>query len=433
MRILLVTQYWYPENGVPQRRWSWLAKILIDAGHEVCVVAPPPRNSRSIDDATGDSSLTRKVPYKGAEGETIFRSSAYRVGDSITSKAASQLLIALSQVRTLIKNRKQIEPDLVIGTVPALPTAGVTWLAAKIFGRPYVIDLRDAWPDLMGQATSWNAGVGDPSIREKLAKNGPLQLVTRVSTKVLNSLLRGARAILVTSSTLKASLESRRELFTRGASPEVVVIRNVFPVASQPTEDRESHRKNGHLNVLYAGTIGRAQNLQNALEAAKLAKQQGLQVHMTFVGAGAARELLQEKAQEFGVDARFIRLKPAELLNAYYDWADTALVHLAEWEPLRRTVPSKTYELLFNRIHISGVVEGEAADLISSLGGGDVVAPQDPLALANLWVSLGNNPKRLSVGSTGRDWVIREREEMTPVRLLQILQQIEASDDNASS
>ena len=432
MRILLVTQYWHPENGVPQRRWSWLAKILIDAGHEVCVVAPPPRKSRSID-TTGDSRLIRKTPYKGTEGETIFRSSTYRMGDSITSKVMSQLLIALSQVRTLLRNRKQIEPDLVIGTVPALPTAGVTWLAAKIFGRPYVIDLRDAWPDLMGQASSWNTGIGDPSIREKLAKNGPLQLVTRVSTKILNSLLRGARAILVTSSTLKASLESRSELSTRGRSPEVVVIRNVFPVASQPTEDRGNHQKDGHLNVLYAGTIGRAQNLQNALEAAKLAKLQGLHVHMIFVGAGAARELLQDKAQELGVDARFIRLKPAELLNAYYDWADTALVHLAEWEPLRRTVPSKTYELLFNRIHISGVVEGEAADLISSLGGGDVVPPQDPSALANLWVSFGNNPQRLSVGTTGRDWVIREREEMTPVRLLQILQQIEASDDNASS
>lgn len=432
MRILLVTQYWYPENGVPQRRWSWLTKILIDAGHEVCVVAPPPRNSRSVD-TMGDNTQTRKMPYEGTEGETIFRSSAYRVGDSITSKAVSQLLIAISQVRTIIKNRKQIQPDLVIGTVPALPTAGVTWSASKIFGRPYVIDLRDAWPDLMGQASSWNAGVGDPSIREKLAKNGPLQLVTRLSTKALNSLLKGAKAILVTSSTLKASLESRRELSTRGTSPEVVVIRNVFPVASQPTENRGRHRKSSHLNVLYAGTIGRAQKLQNALEAAKLAKQQGLQVHMIFVGAGAARELLQEKAQEFGVDARFIRLKPAELLNAYYDWADTALVHLAEWEPLRRTVPSKTYELLFNRIHISGVVEGEAADLISSLGGGDVVAPQDPLALANLWVSLGNNPTRLSVGTTGREWVIREREEVTPVRLLQTLQQIEALGDNASS
>lgn len=406
--------------------------MLIDAGHEVCVVAPPPRNSLSVDTAA-ESTQTRKLPYKGTEGETIFRSSAYRVGDSITSKAANQLLIALSQVRTLIRNRKQIEPDVVIGTVPALPTAGVTWVAAKIFDRPYVIDLRDAWPDLMGQASSWNAGVGDPSIREKLAKNGPLQLATRVSTKVLNSLLRGARAILVTSSSLKASLESRRELSTRGNNPEVVVIRNVFPVASQPTEGRGSRRKSGHLNVLYAGTIGRAQNLQNALEAAKLAKQQGLQIHMIFVGAGAARELLQEKAQEFGVDARFIRLKPAELLNAYYDWADTALVHLAEWEPLRRTVPSKTYELLFNRIHISGVVEGEAADLILRLGGGDVVAPQDPLALANLWVSLGNSPMRLSVGTAGRDWVIREREEETPVRLLQMLQQIEASDDNASS
>ena len=148
MRVLLVTQYWYPENGVPQRRWSWLAKMLIDAGHEVCVVAPPPRNSRSVD-TMGDSTQTRKMPYKGTKGETIFRSSAYRVGDSITSKAASQLLIALSQVRTLIRNRKQIEPDLVIGTVPALPTAGVTWVAAKIFDRPYVIDLRDAWPCLL--------------------------------------------------------------------------------------------------------------------------------------------------------------------------------------------------------------------------------------------------------------------------------------------
>lgn len=431
MRILLVTQYWYPENGVPQRRWSWLVKILINAGHEVSVVAPPPRNSRSIE-TTGESELLSKTPYRGAEGETIFRSSAYRVGDSITSKAASQLLIALSQTRTIIRNRKQIEPDLIIGTVPALPTAGVTWLAAKIFDRPYVIDLRDAWPDLMGQATSWNTGVGDPSIREKLAKNGPLQLVTRVSTKILNSLLRRARVIVVTSSSLKTSLESRSELTTRGSSPEVVVVRNVFPVASQPTEDRGNHRKSGHLNVLYAGTIGRAQNLQNALEAAKLARQQGLELHMTFVGAGAAREMLQKKAQEFGVDARFVRLKPAELLNAYYDWADTALVHLAEWEPLRRTVPSKTYELLFNRIHISGVVEGEAADLISSLGGGDVVSPQDPSALADLWVSLSQNPTRLSIGTTGREWVIRERQVVSPARLLQMLQHMEVADGNAS-
>lgn len=184
--------------------------------------------------------------------------------------------------------------------------------------------------------------------------------------------------------------------------------------------------------MLYAGTIGRAQNLQNALQAASLAQQQGLQIHMIFVGAGAARELLEEKARELGIDARFIRLKPAERLNTYYDWADTALVHLAEWEPLQRTVPSKTYELLFNQIHISGVVEGEAADLIRDLDGGDVVSPQDPEALANLWVALSRNPSRLKVGVTGRDWVSRERQETTPVRLLKLLQQIEVRHGGAS-
>lgn len=432
MRILLVTQYWYPENGVPQRRWSWLSRILIDAGHEVCVVAPPPRNSHSAPDRS-QNDKAGKCLTEGVAGETIFRSSTYRVGNSITSKAASQLLIACSQVRTLVKNRKAINPDLVIGTVPALPTAGVTWIASKIFKRPYIIDLRDAWPDLMAEASSWNIGVGAPSIREKLAKNGPLQMLTRTSTRALNYFLRGAKAILVTSSTLKASLESRRELSRRGINPGVTVIRNVFPVASRPTERKGRDHKNGHLNVLYAGTIGRAQNLQNALEAASMAKDQGLQIHMVFVGAGAARELLEERARELDVDARFIRLKPAELLNAYYDWADTALVHLARWEPLQRTVPSKTYELLFNRIHISGVVEGEAADLIASLGGGDIVQPENPSALANLWVSLDSDPNRLKVGTAGREWVICERDEATPERLLRLLKQVEELDGDASS
>ena len=431
MRILLLTQYWHPENGVPQRRWSWLTKVLIDAGHEVCVIAPPPRHSQSNKTSPHSGEAT-KGRTEGPVGESIFRSSAYRVGNSITSKAASQVMTAFSQVWTLLKYRKEIQADLVIGTVPALPTAAVTWIASRFFKRPYIIDLRDAWPDLMAEASSWNAAIGAPSIREKLAKNGLLQIVTRTSTRVLNYFLRGAEAILVTSSTLQASLESRPELTRQYRSPEVTVIRNVFPAASQPTTERGKSHKKDHLNVLYAGTIGRAQNLQNALQAASLAQQQGLQIHMIFVGAGAARELLEEKARELGIDARFIRLKPAERLNTYYDWADTALVHLAEWEPLQRTVPSKTYELLFNQIHISGVVEGEAADLIRDLDGGDVVSPQDPEALANLWVALSRNPSRLKVGVTGRDWVSRERQETTPVRLLKLLQQIEVRHGGAS-
>lgn len=59
---------------------------------------------------------------------------------------------------------KYYEPDLIIGSVPALPTAVVTYLASKRFKAPYVIDLRDAWPDLISEHGRWNSGLGNPSV-----------------------------------------------------------------------------------------------------------------------------------------------------------------------------------------------------------------------------------------------------------------------------
>ena len=48
MKILIVSQYWAPENGVPQRRWSWLSQLLVEQGHQLTVIAPPPHYDRKI-------------------------------------------------------------------------------------------------------------------------------------------------------------------------------------------------------------------------------------------------------------------------------------------------------------------------------------------------------------------------------------------------
>jgi len=42
MRILLLSHYWAPEVGAPQRRWNRLAEALISRGHELAVLAPAP-------------------------------------------------------------------------------------------------------------------------------------------------------------------------------------------------------------------------------------------------------------------------------------------------------------------------------------------------------------------------------------------------------
>ena len=426
MRILLVTQYWHPENGVPQRRWSWLSGVLRDAGHEMFVIAPPPRSTIAKKISFQSAKDTLKWSVDNDRAERIYRSYRPKSGNSISEKMAEQILVAAGQIAIGRRVVREVKPDLIIGTVPAIPTAVVAFILAKLGRTTYLIDLRDAWPDLLRQSDKWNAGVGKKSIREMIAKLGPLQIISRLTEVALNLVLRNSSAVLVTSANLQKNLASRRSLKKQGSHPRIEVVRNVFPAEHSRKKQigRAKKQDETSLNVLYAGTIGRAQNLLNALLAAKLAEESGVRLSVTFVGAGASKDHLKEQARELGVDATFVDQQLPGELDCFYAWADTALVHLTEWEPLERTVPSKTYELMEIGIHISAVAAGEAAALVEDLKAGDVVEPENPRQLAELWIELARNRSRLFIGDTGRKWVKEQREVVAPSVLLRTINDV---------
>ncbi|WP_235933447.1 glycosyltransferase [Corynebacterium qintianiae] len=180
----------------------------------------------------------------------------------------------------------------------------------------------------------------------------------------------------------------------------------------------------GELNVLYAGTMGRAQKLTNVLEAVKIARDRGTRVNVRMVGAGAARAALKEQIDREGLPVDMFGKVPAGELAAHYEWADSALVHLRDWGPLASAIPSKTYELMELGIHISAAVSGETADIIRKLGAGDVVAPEDPGALAELWVELARDRERLIPRFEAAQWVQRERSGESKGKLLALLDQV---------
>ena len=72
-------------------------------------------------------------------------------------------------------------------------------------------------------------------------------------------------------------------------------------------------------------------------------------------------------------------------------------------------------------IHISAVVQGEAASIITELNAGTVVRPNDPKALAELWTQLVWNPKGLEVSDSGASWVKQQRSHETPRTLSKII------------
>lgn len=417
LRVLVVSQYWFPENGVPQRRWTWLSRILRDSGAQVSVVAPWPSYRMKV--SVGDwwkagHYRPSKVAETGISGEQIYRTPYLPIGSSLTRRALNQALIALCSLTRVVSLMiaKRERPDVVVGTVPALPTAIVVCVAAKAFKVPYVIDLRDAWPDLLAVAPRWNRGTNRSGFHQALLFNGPFRVVSFITEKALNIALSNAAGVLVTSHRLQVQLE--RTYPEKARSGTIRTVRNVFPVESSVEKGRPSSCQGDRLNVLYAGTLGRAQNLENAIRAAEFAREMGISIHLRFVGDGAARQTLGELAAVSPVDIEFSDQKDAESLHLDYQWADTALVHLTNWEPLDRAIPSKTYELMTAGVHISGVLSGEAADLITELKSGDVVPPEDPLALARLWAELAQERWRLIVDDTGKRWVENERTIRTP-------------------
>lgn len=425
-----MSQYWYPENGVPQRRWAWLTKILVRNGHQVTVIAPPPHYERKTSfkywkDTQGWRS--HATEETGPSGERIIRSGFFPAGNSLTQRIFNQAFVALSMIALHVmpgKRARELRPDLVIGTVPALPTSVIAALVARLHGVPYVLDLRDAWPDLLRESKSWNSGVGKRTLREKLLSIGPLQLLSSATEKSMNLSLKNASGIIVTSQKEADHLSETFTHLPECQRPVLRVIRNVFPPKSD-SERSVERSKSSSLRVLYAGTLGRAQKLENALIAARMARDAGIDLKLRLIGDGAAWYALHEKAEELGLDVEFHHRLPADELREYYDWADTGLVHLTDWGALERAIPSKTYELMELGVHISGVVTGEARDLITELGAGHVVEPEKPNELANLWAELSRHPELLSVSDAGRKWVRRQRDEEVPTNLLEVIDEVE--------
>lgn len=430
MKILVLSQYWAPENGVPQRRWAWLTKILVRAGHEVLVVTPPPHYMRNVTlkDWWKESGLLGKGQVEqGENGETILRSGFFPAGRSLTSRIFNQAIVAGSMLLarpSKARGLKGYRPEVVIGTVPALPTSVATWVVARRLRAPYILDLRDAWPELLHNSHDWNSGTGKRSLREKVFSKGPLQVLIRVTDRSMCQALNSASGIITTSAELQTHLERTMPLLKGGKQRFYATVRNVFPPRAPYVPQEKSDRDQGHLNVLYAGTIGRAQKLDNALKAAQIARDRGFDVRLRFLGDGASFLALRKEIAEKNIDAQIEHRVPADDLIPHYDWADTALVHLTNWEPLNRTIPSKAYELMTMGIHISAVVSGEAAELIESLHAGHVVEPENPESLAELWIDLIKDRSKLAITDEGANWVEHQRNEVVPVQFLEIVEAV---------
>ncbi|WP_163276487.1 glycosyltransferase family 4 protein [Cellulomonas iranensis] len=389
MHVLLVTHHYAPETGAPQRRWSAFVRRFVDAGHRVTVLAPPPHypSGRAGDLAPHDrvGTVTR-----GQHGETVVRVRFRTHDHRLVSRSVDQAVAATdSLVRAVARYAgRRDRPDVVVATAPGLPSIPAGMAVARLLGRPVVVEMRDAWPDLIGSSGMLGPGHG----------RGRRALATTAAHRAMTHLQRRADAVVTTTVSFAEVLRER-------GARRVEVVRNGTSVAHlDPLPPAVGPA--GSLRVLYLGTLGRSQGLAAAVKAADVVRERGVDLVMRVVGTGADEAYLYDTARRLGAPVQFVGRVPQGDVRAHYAWADTSLVSLRDWGPFEWTVPSKLYEALAVGRHVTASIAGEAARIITESDAGDVVAPQDPAALADLWTRLAEDRARLDVGLRGRRWVL---------------------------
>lgn len=387
MQIVLITHYFDPEVGAPQRRWSALVARFVRAGHSVSVFAPPPHYPDGRVHPT-----FRKRMRPGSVASIECGAMVHRVGyvphyGDIVTRTIDHLGAAISTVRAVRTAMREttFSPDVVVATAPAIESLLAGRLVSRMLSVPMVAEMRDAWPDLVAFTPGMQTA------------RSPISWAKKQVHRAVTDLQSGAAAVVTTTDSFATVLRER-------GMRHVEVLRNGTTHTEYPRVP-SSHFTDGVLRVLYMGTVGRSQGLDLVVATVARLQAEGVAIECRIVGGGADLPRLTRLNRALGSPVAIIRAVDPSEVRDHYAWADSAIVSLRDWEPFAWTVPSKLYELLATGKHITAIVEGEAADIVASTRGGAVVKPGDATALAALWRKLSADRSDLEVDSSGRAWV----------------------------
>lgn len=401
MNILLITHHYEPEIGAPQRRWSALVQRLTAQGHGVTVLCPSPHYPERVSTSSLRSSdnkpFTREL---GRHGETIIRMPYLLHGYSALARTIDQAVTAGASVATALLTavhhwgRDEKPFDVVISTVPGIPSLFAGTLTSSILGIPHVAEMRDAWPDVVtGDLRSQQDPIPLP---KKLIKKAIYDVVTHWQLR--------ADAAVTTTEWFGSVLRARG-------------LRNVFCIPNGANFQDfahipalEANARAGSLKIQYVGTVGRSQGLDVLVRAVKILqeKRPDIQCETRVIGGGSEVPALRELNDELGTKVEFIDPVAREELAEIYAWADIEFVSLRKTKPFLWTVPSKIFELMATRRFIVGAVEGSAAALLKESGVASVVESENAQALADELERLADHPELLAVESSGVELVLEQ-------------------------
>lgn len=369
LKILFLTDNFPPESNAPANRTYEHCCEWLKQGAEVTVITCNPNFPKG--------KLYPGYSNKIYQEESMDGIRVIRVWTYITPNRGTikRILDYLSFALMSFFASIFIKTDIIIATSPQLFTAVGGYLASVLKRRPWIMEVRDLWPE---------------SIQAVDAINN--HLILKYLEKLVRFLYKSANCIVVVTDTFKSRISAE------GINPDkIVVVKN--GVNSQRYHelsiDLQLKYRLGLQDkfvVGYIGTHGLAHNLDFILHCAKHFKEQN--THFLFIGDGAHKERLKAKVEEECIhNVSMLDPVPRDMVPDYINLCDVALVPLKKSDTFKTVIPSKIFENAAMRKPILLGVEGEAQEIIENYRAGLCFEPENELDFIDKLTQLRENPE----------------------------------------
>ncbi len=383
MHILVVTQYFWPENF----RINDLVSGLVASGHRVTVLTGIPNYPEGrFFTGYGIFSNTSQE-YQGAKVVRVpliprGKGGGVRLALNYISFVLSACLFAPFNCR------ENYDVIFVCGLSPV--TVALPALFLKSFRKiPVMFWVQDLWP-------------------ESLAATGAvtsIRMLDFVAGMVRWIYLRCDK-ILVTSRAFRESVEK-----LGGASKDIIYFpqsaEDVFQLSIKNEMPKVLNTIPKGFWIMFAGNIGAAQDFETIISAAEKLKSHE-NIHWIIVGDGRLRDWAetQVQARKLFDNFHFLGRYPLEAMPTFFSYADVMLVTLKREPIFALTIPAKIQSYLACGRPIVAALDGEGALIVNESGAGFVSPPKDSdgLAQAVLRMSAMAPEQRRSMGEMGRNY-----------------------------
>lgn len=388
MHILIVSQYFWPENF----RVNDIARELAARGHKVAVltglpnypegqVFPAFKEDPARFSRLGDIEIIRVPLLPRGSGSA-------RLMLNYLSFIISGLFVGTWKLR----GRKfdsifMFETSPITSAIPAL-------LYRRWKKAPLLMWVLDLWPETLSAV----GVVKSPRV---------LRLVGSLVSFIYNRCDR----ILIQSQAFKSNVltysryPERLRYFPAWAEVDSGAASGQCAVAPELEPYRDT------FNILFAGNIGEAQDFPAILDAVE-SLQDRPEVRWLIVGSGRAQADIEEAAKARGLSDRikFLGRFPVERMPSFFRGAHALLVSLRDDPIFAMTIPGKVQTYLASGVPLLAMLNGEGARIIEEAGAGLTCPAGSGALLAERVRELMalSAEQRAAMGEKGQEYCSRE-------------------------